>query len=340
MEMYKGRSHTKTLVDAEVIQGKTGNPIMTSSGQYILEVVGLGQCPKIEISKEEFLELKSAKQTLREAFACEEKYEIVIHNYIELEKELSGLTIADIVRRHSDYSNFYSNFFNYTFISNIKIANLLSSARLYTDSLPENISNCLQDSNSIKQIKGFLDKEYTNNFYYRFIYELRNYVQHNNLPTHRVSREMRRTEDKLIKHSSHFSVKKKILLEDKRIKRKVLDEMKEEIDLILAIRHYIESISEIHIQARELVKNKVTEARDSIESAIDKYKGVDTIDKESSGGLSIINRNKENEIIEEFSVSLDWDNIRLNLIKKNKQQLTNLYKKYATTQTNLGKNKH
>ena len=313
-----------------------GNPITTSSGQYILEVVGLGQCPEIEISKEKFLELKSAKRTLREAFACEEKYEIVIHNYIELEKELSGLTIADIGRSRSGYSDF----FNYELTSNIKTANLLSSARLYTDSLPKNISTCLQDSNSIKQIEGFLGEEYKNNLYYRFISVLRNHVQHNNLPTHRISIGKRRTEDKLLEHYSNFSVEKKILLEDKHIKRKVLDEMEEKIDLILAIRHYIESISKIHIQARELVKSKVTEARDSIESAINKYKGVDTITKESPGGLSVINRSKENEIIEEFSVSLDWDNIRLNLIKKNNRQLTNLHKKYATTQTNLGKNKH
>ena len=117
--------------------------MMTRSGQYILKVPAGGRRPEIEIRKEEFWELKSARQTLLEAFACEEKYEIVIHNYIELEKELSGLTIADMVRILSGYSDF----FNYRLTSNIKIANLLSSGRLYTDTLPKNISACLQDKN-------------------------------------------------------------------------------------------------------------------------------------------------------------------------------------------------
>ena len=157
------------------------------------------------------------------------------------------------------------------------------------------------------------------------------------MPTHRISIGKRRTENRLLEHSTHFSVAKKILSEDKSIERTMLDEMEEEVNLVLAIRHYIESISKIHIQARGLVENKVIEARDSIESAINKYKDVDATYKESPVGLSAINRNEENKIIEEFPVLLDWDDIRISLTKKNNRQLTDLHKKYVTTQTNLGK---
>lgn len=64
---------------------------MTIPEHYILKVLTLDQQPEIEISKEDFQELKSAKQTLLKALACEEKYEMVIHNYLVLEKEFSGI---------------------------------------------------------------------------------------------------------------------------------------------------------------------------------------------------------------------------------------------------------
>lgn len=295
---------------------------------YVLKVLTLDRRPDIEISKEDFLELKSAKQTLLKALACEEKYEIVIHNYLELEKEFSGIAIQEMIRS----SLRQNGFFELRLSANIKIANLLSSSRLYTDSLPKDIAVCLKDSGD--SIKKIVEEEYQNNSHYRFIHELRNYTQHDSLPTHSIRVGERLTKNKHVEGYSDFFVNKKILSEGN-FKGEILDEMEEEVNLVLAIRHYIETVSKIHIQARRLIEPQVVEARRCVETAINRYK-VANAENDSVIALYAISCNELNSEIEKFSlpVLLDRDDIRLNLKEKNRNQLTNLHRSYATTQTN------
>ena len=304
---------------------------MTIPEHYVLKELTLDQRPEIEISKEDFQELKSAKRTMLKALACEEKYEMVIHNYLVLEKEFSGIAIQEMIRssfrRH--------NYLDLRLSANINIANLLTSARLYTDSLHKDISTCLQNSaDSKKWIKKIDREEYRNNFHYRFIYELRNYIQHEALPTHGIRTGERLTQNKQVEGYSDFSVNKKILSEGN-FKQEILDEMDEEVNLVLAIRHYIKAVNKIHIQARELIEPLVAEARHCVEAAINRYKTTNT-ENNSVIGLYAISCNELNSEIDKLSlpVLLDSDDTRLYLKEKNGKHLTNLHRSYATTQTN------
>ena len=304
---------------------------MTIPEHYVLKVLTLDQRPEIEISKEDFLELKSAQQTLLKALACEEKYELVIHNYLVLEKEFSGIAIQEMIR-----SSFRQhNFLDLRLSANINIANLLTSARLYTDSLHKDISTCLQNNgDSEKRIKKIVREEYRNNFHYRFIHELRNYIQHEALTTHGISTGERLTKNKHVEGYSDFFVNKKILSEGN-FSGKILDEMEEEVNLIFAIRHYIEAVNKIHIQARGLIEPQVAEARRCVEAAINRYKAANA-ENNSVIALYAISRNGLNSEIEKFSlpVLLDRDDTRLYLKEKNGKHLTNLHNKYVTTQVN------
>lgn len=299
---------------------------MITPEQYHLKVLALGQHPEIEIDKEYFCELKSAKQTLRKALACEEKYEIAIYNYLDLEKECAGITIQEMIRP----SFRQKDFFDLCLPVNIKIANLLSAARLYTDSLPKDISACLQDNGWCEKIKKIVCEEYQNNPHYRFMHELRNHTQHNDLPTHGMTTGGKRTKYKHIEHYSDFFVTKTNLAEES-FKTEILDQMEESVNLILAIRHYIEAVSKLHIQARGFIETKVTEARRCIESAVNQFKA----ENNSVTGLYAISHNEQNVEIEKFAlpVLLDMDDIRRHLNEKNGTQLTNLHRRYATTQT-------
>lgn len=303
---------------------------MTIPERYLLKIQALGPQPEIQITQKKFHELKSAKQTLLKALACEEKYEMVIHNYLVLEKEFSGIAIQEMIR-----SSFRQNdFFDVSLSANINIANLLNSSSLYTGSLCKDISACLQDSGEGEKIKKIVNEEYQNNFHYRFIHELRNYTQHEALPTHGIRIGERLTQNKQVEGYSDFFVNKKILSEGN-FKREILDEMKEEVNLVLAIRHYIEAVNKIHIQARGLIEPRVAEARRRVEAAINQYKAANT-ENNSVVALYAISCNELISEIEKFSlpVLLDRDDIRLNLKEKNRKQFTNLHRSYATTQTN------
>ena len=304
---------------------------MTIPEHYVLKVLTSDQQPEIEISREDFQELRSAKQTLLKALACEEKYELVIHNYLVLEKEFSGIAIQEMIR-----SSFRQhNYLDLRRSANINIANLLTSARLYTDSLHKDISTCLQNSgDSEKRINKIVREEYRNNFHYRFIHELRNYIQHEALPTHGIRTGERLAQNKQVEGYSEFFVNKKIL-SGGNFCGKILGEMDDEVNLVLAIRHYIEAVNKIHVQARGLIELQVAEARRCVEAAINRYKTANA-EINSVIGLYAISCNELSSEIEKLSLSalLDSDDARLYLKEKNGKHLTNLHKSYATTQTN------
>ncbi len=310
----------------------------TKMNRYILRM-GTYECPKTVIKKERFEQLKEARNILSKALVFEGNYEIIVHNYLELEKELMGITIEDIGRTY--YS--YDDFFNYTLSSNIRVSNLLNSAKFYIDTLSQTLENCFQNEEVSPDIKQII-KEDEGNSLLEFVYELRNYLQHVDLPVHNTLINRRWTDDNLMEYSTHIFSSKKYLSEDEKSESilKKMEEQKimkeEEINLNLTIRHYVEFISKMHIQTRSKIEKRVNEARDCIESTIKEYldehriKEKEYLDEDGKfiGFLHAFHFN-HSEIEEKIPLFLDYDDVRLNLIRKNNKELVNLHKRYVTT---------
>ncbi|MBP6366198.1 MAG: hypothetical protein KA343_02545, partial [Nitrosomonas sp.] len=92
--------------------------------KYQLTLAILGPRQELEIDKERFDSLKGARHTLIEAFALEEKYEILISNYLELEQQIVRQAVVAQVRTQSDYSEF----FEFRMVFNVALVNLLTAA--------------------------------------------------------------------------------------------------------------------------------------------------------------------------------------------------------------------
>lgn len=294
--------------------------------KYILKIGSQSKFPEIEIDKDRFLNLKLSREVLGEALAIEEKYEILIYNYLDLEKESLRVSVTQMVRDNVGYVDL----FDIRLALDIRLINLMTSVRLYTDQLSSHLSNCLPNDADIKrQAKQLFSDEYDKSFDYRFMEALRNYVQHSGTPVHRVTTGSGLTDlnNGLLEYSLYFATQKKHLNEDGKFKNKVLEEMPKEVNLLLATRSYIESISTVHHQARELIRKNVTRARALIEASINDYK---SMNKEHSAGLHAYAIQKK-EIIEKVPIFLQWDDIRLHLENRNKK-LSNLKKRYATGQ--------
>ena len=291
--------------------------------EYFLKIKALGQFPKLEIDETKFLELKSAKSILSNALDIEEKYEILISNYFELEKEVINLSVVNMVRGLTGYEDF----FEIMLALNIRLVNLLSSARLYTDQIVSHTPKCLPNINNIKELtEKYLNEEYDNFFDYRFMEALRNYVQHRGIPVHKISPRKKWTESKedFLEYSLYFSASKSRLIEDFKFKAAILKEMPDEIDLGLTTRGYIQSMSNVHDKIRQLIAENVIRARNTIESAISDYK----IQHELTLCLSAFSA-IQGDVIEDFSIFLDWDDIRIRLERKN-EKLINLRKRYVS----------
>jgi len=101
--------------------------------KYILRIGALGKFPEVIVDHERCKRLKSLWKLLTEALAIEEKYEIVITNFLELEKESINASVSEMIRNHVEYGDF----FDIRLALNIRLVNLLTSVRLYVDQLTE-----------------------------------------------------------------------------------------------------------------------------------------------------------------------------------------------------------
>ncbi len=153
------------------------------SNKHFLKVGALGQFPELEIERARFKILKASRPILTHALAIEEKYSIIITNFLELEREATNASISAMVQSPIEYKDF----FDVRLALNTCLVNLLTSVRLYVDQLSSHISACLPDDNEAKSnTKSLFSAEYDSRFEYRFMEALRNYVQHSGIPVHRV----------------------------------------------------------------------------------------------------------------------------------------------------------
>lgn len=283
---------------------------------------------EVEISQNQFEELKQARSILLLAQTIEEIYEIVISNYVELEKDLLSKSIEFIVRQHFMYSDSFED----RALVNRRLINILTSTKLYTDHISKREFNSFNPEKIT--IKEILSKEYDDNKYYRFMEIIRNHVQHEGLAVHLTQYNSKRIGEvgsSQLQYTFDFSSKRSRLIENKRLKRRVLDEFEEEIDLKFALRKYIEGISRIHMAIREIISDSVGQSRSIIENAQHLYK------QHYSDFTEYIHAcitNTENgQIIESIPLLLNWDDVRLKLLERNKI-LSNLSRMYASGAVN------
>lgn len=292
--------------------------------KYIVRKRALGSFPQIDISLDEFNALKAARATLSSAFAMEEKYEILVANYLELEKEALLLAATSAVRTALEYSEF----FQIRSVLNVRLVNLLTAARLYLDQLPQDVADCVSANDASDRVKDRCRKEYDENLQYRFMEALRNHTQHRGIPVHLVRPDARWTsfdEAKQMEFCVDIFATRQYLEEDGRFKRSVLNEIGDEVDLKFATRSYVESLSEIHHFAREMIADSATMARSRIEQEHQRYARL--YDGNLAGlAASAISDDHEVSVV---PLLLDWDDVRI-VLQKSNSRLVNLSKRYVT----------
>lgn len=278
--------------------------------RHYIKIYTIGNHPEVEIDETLFFNLENAKKTLTAALAIEEKHEILISNYVDFHKEVLSIITDEMIYDRNDYQYF----FKIRLSLNRRIVNLLTSTKLYIDQIKQNIKLCTDEVSNI-EVEQLFNLEYDQNFEYRFMEALRNHIQHQGLAVHSTNHSSKwidqndRGDKKLEFSLEAFTHKNE--LEDTKFKRTTLDEMPDKINLIQSTKSYISSMCRIHYKVRKMIEKKTSFARSLIEEQINSYKGDQRV------GLSAIRLNDSNKIEKRISLLLDWDNVRLNLLKKN-----------------------
>lgn len=282
--------------------------------------------PCLPLSEKEFDALREARVTLQAGLAVEEIFDLLLTNYRELELSALKFAVDDLTSPTFEYGNFFSIRSDL----NRRTLNLLSAARLYLDQAPQWVSEMGADPAPIRERKRHF---YDSLFEYRFMEALRNHVQHVGFAVHGVTMgskwlpegKRERLEARVIPYAM-----KSDLAEDKqfkaKLKGKLLDECTEKISIIPAARKYVEALSAIHREIRAKTGSVISAARELFQQKIEKHEAQAG---QRIPGLSAIA--KSNGVVQErIPVFLDWDEVRISLIKKN-PAADNLSKHYITS---------
>lgn len=294
--------------------------------KYILYIPSPVKKMEIEIDESEFHELEKAKEFLHFIVTHEESYDIIISNYIEFEQEILQLTLQNVMYHDSTSSSFYE----LRMRLNKRLINLLTSVKLYQDLGIHQIPKFLCEREKYQtEIKKLFSNEYDKKNHYRFMEELRKYTQHAGLAIHLTSFSMSRANSQnssQVEYSVNFSSYLEQLKKDKMFNGCKFPKMEDEIDLKLAVRHYIESVSFVHSSVRELFKDFTNDSRNKLESAHTKFKEEFKCDTDYLRAVGFDRKSN----VKDISILLDWDDVRIILQQKNKR-LTKLSNGYITS---------
>ncbi|MEC8375324.1 MAG: hypothetical protein VX078_11030, partial [Pseudomonadota bacterium] len=117
----------------------------------------LGSTQELEISESRFQRIKEAKKLLSEGLAIEEKWEILVSNYVDLESDCLSATTSHMLFSEQPYEAFFKN----TVLFNKRLVNLLTASRLYSEQIESHIGRCFPDSSQIKdEVKSWKSKAY------------------------------------------------------------------------------------------------------------------------------------------------------------------------------------
>ncbi len=279
---------------------------------YIRQKI-LSNAPELPISETQFNELSEARNVLAAAFRLEESYDLLVENYVEVEKDLLSVAASNAVRDLNEYQDF----FELRSTINRRVVNLLAAARFYLDQAPQRLADCAVDPHKARnEFKLRTQEHFDGLFSYRFLEALRNHVQHCGLAVHRLSLNWKWVGEgleRVMEISVQPFTEQRYLTADGGFKKSVLMEMPSEVVLTLVIREYLQCIGNLHTLVRSHITERVSMSRQLINDQISRYA------KENNGvtiGLNAFIFAPDGTQVS-MPLMLDWDNVRAKLVLKN-----------------------
>ncbi len=317
----------------------------SDSLEYGLTRLVLG-CPHfVELSKDEFDEIISAKKQLVIAMSVEQKLDLLLGNFQDFESELLNLTLKSVIYPVTTRTNGLQN----NTSVNRKLFNFLAASRLYTDQVKHDVSNYF-GNNSIEneEIKKLFSEEYDSCLGYRFVDAIRNHIQHRSLPIyelhHNSQHELHHNSQHELHHNSRREtmdspieftlipmIKMSRLKEEGKFKSSVLKELEQIGDLVdirPLVREHVGSISRVHQKLRELLKSDLKKSEIFFRQTIERYRKTE----DCVLALAIVSRFKSGKIKEKIEIH-DGMIIRRKELEEKLGTLTHLPKSYVSGRT-------
>jgi hypothetical protein len=224
------------------------------------KVVNLIGRDGFDVSAAEFEQIVGARRGLLAVLAIEEKFNLLLENYAEFEADLLTRSLRRLVFAESGWSGLQDDIH----AVNRRLANVLSSTRLYIDQILHELSAL---SGSVPSIVEFarsqLSSEYDLRLGYRAMEVIRNHLQHRNFPVRTLSVKMvfdRDEEPRRVRHHLTPCLSVADLREDSKIKQSVVTELAaagDAVPITPLVREYVEALGRIHHDIRAALADHV-----------------------------------------------------------------------------------
>lgn len=193
--------------------------------------------------------LREAIDGLRTVLSFEDKFYIVMENFLELELCLASTAARHMLRPLLKDEEFGDRLRE----ANRRIVNLLTSFRLYRDQSVHHLGPILSGCD----LRARFEDEQKNLLAFRVIEGLRNHVQHRGLPIHTMTLGSSWADGAPksgLRYHTRLAINLSQLEDDERFPKSVIAELKalpEVPDLSLLLREYASAIAKIHDHLRK-----------------------------------------------------------------------------------------
>jgi hypothetical protein len=258
----------------------------------------------ISLTSEQHGQLAQAKRALVATIGIEQKFDLLLENYVEYESELLSLSMRLVAFRHSEWGEFQEQSLGIT----RRLVNLLSAARMYVDQISHDLSRLFGKEHQVYvAVKKTSAKHYDERFGFRLMETLRNSIQHQSIAgirlKHRYDTDEPKEEDLLAAADKRQVIVRVIPilnvsdLHDMQLKPSVRAEIEglgqDDLDLTLLVREYIDGLAAMQYELRRCAqhdrKQWESTIREALTSARDRWskgaKAVNLIVLDESGKI-------------------------------------------------------
>jgi len=234
----------------------------------------IGSKAFVPITESEYAALVDARRGTRLGLSVEQKFDLVVESYLDVEKGLLSASADFMVLSCHDYQSSQTE----RGLFNRLVHNLLAAGRTYADHVPQHVERLMRaDESALERVKSFLSREYDAHLGYRAMCALRNYAQHSEFPVHVLGHNAKWVgpeDQSRLRHTTRLGLLPAELAADGDFKRSVLQELEllgKEVDLMWLLRDYVQGLWSAHQSIREDIDPTLANHETVMRLALDKF---------------------------------------------------------------------
>lgn len=246
----------------------------------------LGDWPEVQITAEQYDQIRSGRDVLGAAHAFEQRYQLLLENFREYEQSLLDIALRQMISWQVDWADFE----DIKRLVNRRLSNCLASVLLYLDQGKRDLPVVIGDGLSAKGwFQKTTDQQRSRHLGFQLMEVLRDVIQHQELPIQSFALPMTRHGDLPETSRISFNALAFVELNDLRTliygggrRQKQFDQAsfkrlearadrKGHVDLSPLLREYVEGVSEVHAAFRDLAEARVASARKIMAATIAQY---------------------------------------------------------------------